>query len=78
MKRNNAYKKLGLTEADYKASQEILQSSAEIKPFNSKESKVMGYNEDQIKREKAVALLGTTESEIDEVRMKSLAALGHK
>ena len=73
--RVKALKKIGVSEDDVKTAQRLL---ATIPPINygKKVEKVLGYSDAQIKREKAVKVLGTCEQDIELEVSKCLGALG--
>lgn len=74
MKRWNALKRLGLRNEDFEIGSELL--AEQPVPENKKEEKITGYTITQIKRAKAVNILGVTEEAIDEARMIRLSSLG--
>lgn len=81
MKRNIAMKKLGVTEDAYEQANEILLHNriGVVGPNDEKLHKkevVLGYHEEQLKREKAVKQLGTSESFMERKRAEDLGAVG--
>ncbi len=76
MKRNNAYKKLGVTEEDYVKANEVMSSIDKELNIQTKEERIIGYSSAQIKRVKAVNVLGTSEEEIDLTRAKTVGSIG--
>jgi hypothetical protein len=74
MKRWAALKRLGLGFDDFEKGCEIMSEQAQ--PENKKEEKLTGYTMQQIKRAKAVNMLGTSEQEVDDDRAKKLSSLG--
>ena len=79
MKRWSALKRMGLTNDDFEIGCQIM-TEGRVEVDNDKEVKKMerltGYRVSQLKREKAVGVLGTTEEEIEEVKSKRLSSLG--
>lgn len=79
MKRWPALKKLGLSDEDYHVGNKIFSegnNSGKFLPPLTKIEKVTGYSTSQVKRTKAVNLLGTTEEHIVEERSRRLSTLG--
>mmetsp|Transcript_26542 Transcript_26542/g.39418 ORF Transcript_26542/g.39418 Transcript_26542/m.39418 type:complete len:154 (-) Transcript_26542:208-669(-) len=74
MKRWKALKKLGINDDDFMFGCALMLDSTG--PIRSKDEVLLGYSSGQIRRSKAVAVLGTTEEEIDELRTKKLSEIG--
>ncbi len=74
MKRWNALKRLGLRLEDFDIGCELMSNNPA--PENTKEEKLTGYTMAQIKRAKAVNVLGTTEEDVDNDRAMKLSSLG--
>ena len=79
MKRWSALKRMGLTNDDFEIGCQIM-TEGRVEEDNDKVVKkpeqLTGYRYSQIKREKALGVLGTTEEEIEEVKSKRLSSLG--
>ena len=79
MKRWSALKKMGLTNDDFEIGCQIMTEGNVEKDEDEgmkKTEKLTGYRTSQLRREKAVVVLGTTEEEIDDVNARKLSALG--
>eukprot|EP01041_Mallomonas_annulata_P008156 gene8156-16770_t len=74
MKRNKALLHLGVTNQDAHTAEMLMHSIPE--PSNKKEEKITGYTLSQMKRVKAINMLGESEEAIAEETSKALAALG--
>jgi hypothetical protein len=78
IKRYRALKKLGVTNDDYKLADKLFLESNGSKslPPLSKTEKMTGYLTSQVKRNKAIKILGTSEEGIVEERSRRLSSLG--
>lgn len=71
------YSKMGLREEDLeRAGRIFLEAAMLCDATGRKEEKVLGFNREQIRREKALEILGVTEAEIEVKSSKALGLLG--
>src|SRR3546814_13417686 len=75
-RRSIALRKMGITEEHFTKGEELMAQAPPPTALNDKVEKITGYSHDQMRRSKAMAVLGTTEEKIDEERAKLLGSLG--
>lgn len=68
--------KLGVSEYDVKIAERLLSQIPSCSDPDSKEEQVLGYTLTRLCREKAIKVLGTTETEIELENAKNLGSLG--
>jgi hypothetical protein len=73
MRRNNALRRLGVTEEIVERSKEILKDAEKMVPV-TKEDCLLGFTQQQRNRSKAINRLGVSEEEIAEERSRQLGA----
>lgn len=75
-RRSVALRKMGLTEEHLQKGEELMAQAPPATELNDKVEKITGYSHNQIRRSKAMAVLGTTEEMIDEERSRLVGVLG--
>mmetsp|Transcript_1419 Transcript_1419/g.2519 ORF Transcript_1419/g.2519 Transcript_1419/m.2519 type:complete len:150 (+) Transcript_1419:29-478(+) len=76
MKNWSALQRLGITYAEFERGNAIVASTPPCFSRGEKTERLTGYSMTQIKRAKALSVLGTTEDEIYDLRAKKLGKIG--